>query len=75
MRFWRHVGTLLPPEVTGVLSASAPYFVLRVLDAQRPYRFPRHIIFSNRTAAAHYGNLSRLRAAAPWRRMLQARVA
>ena len=38
-------------------------------------RFPHHIIFINRTAAGHYGNLSRLRAAAQWRRMLEARVA
>ena len=37
-------------------------------------RFPHHIIFINRTAAGHFGNLSRLRAAAPWRRMLEARV-
>ena len=38
-------------------------------------RFPHHIVFINRTAAGHYGNLSRLRAAAPWRRMVEARVA
>lgn len=37
-------------------------------------RFPHHIVFINRTAAGHFGNLSRLRAAAPWRRMLEARV-
>ena len=37
-------------------------------------RFPHHIIFINRTAAGHFGNLSRLRAAAPWRRMLEARL-
>ena len=37
-------------------------------------RFPHHIIFINRTAVGHFGNLSRLRAAAPWRRMLEARV-
>ena len=37
-------------------------------------RFPHHIIFINRTAAGHFGNLSRLRAAAPWRQMLEARV-
>lgn len=30
-------------------------------------RFPHHIVFIIRTAAGHYGNLSRLRAAAPWR--------
>ncbi len=38
-------------------------------------RFPHDIVFINRTAAGHYGNLSRLRAAAPWRRMVEARVA
>jgi hypothetical protein len=37
-------------------------------------RFPYHIIFVNRTAVGHFGNLSRLRAAAPWRRMLEARL-
>ncbi len=37
-------------------------------------RFPHHIVFINRTAVGHYGNLSRLRAAAPWRRMLEARL-
>ena len=38
-------------------------------------RFPHDIVFINRTAAGHYGNLSRLRAAAPWRTMVEARVA
>ena len=37
-------------------------------------RFPHHIIFINRTTAGHFGNLSRLRAAAPWRRMLETRL-
>ena len=37
-------------------------------------RFPHHIIFIDRTAVGHFGNLSRLRAAAPWRRMLEVRV-
>jgi predicted unusual protein kinase regulating ubiquinone biosynthesis (AarF/ABC1/UbiB family) len=37
-------------------------------------RFPHDIIFINRTAAGHFGNLSRLRAAAPWRQMVEARV-
>ena len=37
-------------------------------------RFPHHIVFINRTAAGHYGNLSRLRAAAPWRQMVEARL-
>ncbi|MFA5912018.1 MAG: hypothetical protein WC830_00525 [Burkholderiales bacterium] len=36
-------------------------------------RFPHHIVFIYRTAAGHYGNLSRLRAA-PWRGMVEARV-
>jgi len=54
----------------------------RVLDTtasrfgeMKDLRFPHHIIFINRTAAGHFGNLSRLRAAAPWRRMLEARLA
>jgi predicted unusual protein kinase regulating ubiquinone biosynthesis (AarF/ABC1/UbiB family) len=38
-------------------------------------RFPHHIIFIDRTAVGLFGNLSRLRAAAPWRRMLEARLA
>jgi hypothetical protein len=29
----------------------------------------------HRTAAGHHGNLPRLRAQAPWRRMVEARVA
>lgn len=37
-------------------------------------RFPHHIVFINRTAGGLFGNLSRLRAAAPWRRMLGARL-
>ena len=37
-------------------------------------RFPHHVVFINRTVAGHFGNLSRLRAAAPWRRMLEARL-
>ena len=37
-------------------------------------RFPHHIIFINRTVVGHFGNLSRLRAAAPRRRMLEARL-
>jgi len=44
-------------------------------DEMKDIRFPHHIIFINRTAAGHFGNLSRLRAAAPWRRMLEARLA
>ena len=38
-------------------------------------RFPHHIVFIHRTAVGHFGNLSRLRAAAPWRRMLEGRLA
>ncbi len=37
-------------------------------------RFPHHIVFINRTAGGLFGNLSRLRAAAPWRGMLEARL-
>jgi len=44
-------------------------------DEMKDIRFPHHIVFINRTAAGHFGNLSRLRAAAPWRRMLEARLA
>jgi hypothetical protein len=43
-------------------------------DEMKDIRFPHHIVFINRTAAGHFGNLSRLRAAAPWRRMLEARL-
>jgi len=44
-------------------------------DEMKDLRFPHHIIFINRTAAGRFGNLSRLRAAAPWRRTLEARLA
>jgi len=44
-------------------------------DEMKDLRFPHDIIFINRTAAGHFGNLSRLRAAAPWRRMLETRLA
>jgi hypothetical protein len=37
-------------------------------------RFPHHIVFIDRTLVGHFGNLSRLHAAAPWRRMLQAHL-
>jgi len=37
-------------------------------------RFPHHIVFINRTVVGHFGNLSRLRAAAPWRQLLEARL-
>jgi predicted unusual protein kinase regulating ubiquinone biosynthesis (AarF/ABC1/UbiB family) len=38
-------------------------------------RFPPHIVFINRTVVGHFGNLSRLRACAPWRTLLEARLA
>jgi predicted unusual protein kinase regulating ubiquinone biosynthesis (AarF/ABC1/UbiB family) len=38
-------------------------------------RFPHHIVFINRTVVGHFGNLSRLRAGAPWRQILEARLA
>ena len=38
-------------------------------------RFPHHIVFINRTAGGLFGNLSRLRAVTPWRRVLEARAA
>ena len=54
----------------------------RLLDAKtsrfgevKDLRFPRHIVFINRTVVGNFGNLSRLRAAAPWRRLLAARLA
>ena len=54
----------------------------RLLDAKtsrfgevKDLRFPRHIVFINRTVVGNFGNLSRLRAAAPWRRLLAARIA
>ena len=37
-------------------------------------RFPHDIVFIDRTVVGHFGNLSRLRARAPWRRMLEARL-
>ena len=95
------ISTASGAPVSAGLIAPALDLVLKVLDAEHPYRFgyddqllrqivennlsqfgeakdirfPHHIIFINRTAAGHFGNLSRLRAAAPWRRMLEARVA
>ena len=42
--------------------------------AVKGIRFPHHIVFINRTAVGHFGNLSRLRAAAPWWQMLEARL-
>jgi predicted unusual protein kinase regulating ubiquinone biosynthesis (AarF/ABC1/UbiB family) len=44
------------------------------LGEVKSLRFPRHIVFINRTVVGHFGNLSRLRAAAPWRRLLEARL-
>lgn len=50
----------------------------RLVDAARAgvaraadLRFPRDIVFVNRTALGHLGNLSRLRAAGPWRGTLE----
>jgi predicted unusual protein kinase regulating ubiquinone biosynthesis (AarF/ABC1/UbiB family) len=37
-------------------------------------RFPHHIVFINRTVVGHFGNLTRLRALAPWRRLLENRL-
>jgi hypothetical protein len=37
-------------------------------------RFPHHIVFINRTIVGHFGNLNRLHAAAPWRRLLENRL-
>ncbi len=72
-----------------VLDAERPYrfgyddqLLRQVIDnnlihfgGAKDIRFPHDIVFINRTAAGHYGNLSRLRAAAPRRRLLGARVA
>ena len=43
-------------------------------DKMKDTRFPHHIVFVNRTAVGYFGNLSRLRAAASWRWMLEARL-
>ena len=34
-------------------------------------RFPRDIVFIDRSFAGHIGNLSRLKATGPWRAMIQ----
>jgi len=74
--------------VLEVLDDERPYrfgrddrFFRQILDTTasrfaeaKDVRFPHHIVFINRTVAGHFGNLSRLRAAAPWRRMLEARL-
>jgi hypothetical protein len=44
------------------------------LGEVRDLRFPHHIVFINRTVVGHFGNLSRLRAMAPWRQLLEARL-
>jgi predicted unusual protein kinase regulating ubiquinone biosynthesis (AarF/ABC1/UbiB family) len=44
-------------------------------DEVTDLRFPHHIVFINRTVVGHFGNLSRLRAGAPWREILEARLA
>ena len=50
----------------------------RLLDAARAslagaadVRFPRDIVFVNRTVLGHFGNLARLRAEGPWRERLE----
>jgi predicted unusual protein kinase regulating ubiquinone biosynthesis (AarF/ABC1/UbiB family) len=43
-------------------------------DEMKGIRFPHDIVFINRTAVGHFGNLSRLRAVATWRRMVEARL-
>ncbi len=47
----------------------------RRFDEITDLRFPPHIVFINRTVVGHFGNLSRLRACAPWRQILEARLA
>jgi predicted unusual protein kinase regulating ubiquinone biosynthesis (AarF/ABC1/UbiB family) len=44
------------------------------LGEVKSLRFPRHIVFINRTVVGHFGNLSRLGATAPWRTLLEARL-
>jgi predicted unusual protein kinase regulating ubiquinone biosynthesis (AarF/ABC1/UbiB family) len=44
------------------------------LGEVKSLRFPRHIVFINRTVVGHFGNISRLGAAAPWRELVEARV-
>ena len=44
------------------------------LGEVKSLRFPRHIVFVNRTSVGHFGNVSRLRAAAPWRELVEARL-
>jgi len=75
--------------VLKVLDDERPYrfggddpFLRRVIENNlsrfgeaKDIRFPHHIIFINRTAVGHYGNLSRLRVAAPWRRLLETQLA
>jgi predicted unusual protein kinase regulating ubiquinone biosynthesis (AarF/ABC1/UbiB family) len=40
--------------------------------SRRRFKLPRDIVFVNRTLAGHFGNLSRLKARAPWRRCVEA---
>ena len=47
---------------------------LSQFDEAKDVRFPHDIGFINPTAGGLFGNLSRLRAAAPWRQMLEARL-
>lgn len=71
--------------VSELLRAAPPYrfgedgsVYGRLIDAGRAgvaraadLRFPRDIVFVNRTALGQFGNLSRLRAAGPWRATLE----
>ncbi|HRU08580.1 MAG TPA: AarF/ABC1/UbiB kinase family protein [Thermoanaerobaculia bacterium] len=45
------------------------------LDATSDIVFPADLLFVNRTVGGHFGNLSRLRAAGPWREILRDYVA
>ena len=70
--------------VLDLLRPSPPYrfgsddsVARRLVDAARgslaeagDVRFPRDIVFVNRTVLGHFGNLARLRAEGPWRDIL-----
>ena len=43
----------------------------KVDRASQVVRFPRDLVFINRTFAGHIGNLSRLKATGPWRAMIE----
>jgi len=71
--------------VLDLLRSAPPYrfgaddtVAARMFDAARAslaeaadVRFPSDIVFVNRTVGGHFGNLSRLRAAGPWRETLE----